>query len=239
MGSPSHLPARPTRLRLYCSTVRSVERRRTRTSTRPLPFHSAAPCPYTFGDDLPKTYLCKPRGSPCAFDCRAPYIHTLAFCSSNCNPNVIAQEDPVALHSHPRVLLFKLLFRQPHKNLIMVLTIRIDHSPQPSLVLKSKRFVQLYRAFVEGINIHSNLLIAQFFKVIAQHQANRFFGITSSPIVAPNRYTVLEGAITALTTISIYAANHAMVFRFDRKAKSVVLPIFQRGLFYPLFASVA
>src|SRR5437763_14469198 len=31
----------------------------------------------------PKTYLCKLRGSPCAFDCRAPYIHTLTLCSSH------------------------------------------------------------------------------------------------------------------------------------------------------------
>src|SRR5436853_3161640 len=44
-------PTRPTNeAALYCSAVRSVERRRTRTSTRPPPFHSTAPCPYTFVD---------------------------------------------------------------------------------------------------------------------------------------------------------------------------------------------
>src|SRR2546421_11031027 len=37
----------------------SRERRRTRTSTRPHPLHSAAPCPYTFGGHLQKTYLWK------------------------------------------------------------------------------------------------------------------------------------------------------------------------------------
>src|SRR5438874_6635673 len=34
---------------------------RTRTSTRPPPFHSAAPCPYTFRDPPKKPYPCKAR----------------------------------------------------------------------------------------------------------------------------------------------------------------------------------
>src|ERR1700694_4400741 len=38
-----------------------MEAPRTRTSTRPPPFHSAAPCPYTFADHPQKTYPCKDR----------------------------------------------------------------------------------------------------------------------------------------------------------------------------------
>ena len=35
-----------------------------RTSTRPPPVHSTAPCPYTFGDPPQKTYPCKTSPAP-------------------------------------------------------------------------------------------------------------------------------------------------------------------------------
>src|SRR6266567_1915496 len=55
-----------------------MEAPRTRTSTRPPPFHSAAPCPYTFADHPQKPYPCKDREGRPGNHSRTLLIDTIA-----------------------------------------------------------------------------------------------------------------------------------------------------------------
>src|SRR6266567_1911347 len=55
-----------------------MEAPRTRTSTRPPPFHSAAPCPYTFADHPQKPYPCKDREGRPGNHSRILLIDTIA-----------------------------------------------------------------------------------------------------------------------------------------------------------------